>query len=166
MFSSFTDLLPDGAVTVDTDGLDGDGGGELHRAEAAQVAAAAPERRAQFTRGRLCARSALSQLGVDDFALLAGESREPIWPAGIVGSLSHCDSYSVASVARASRIAAVGLRHRNLLNRRTVHPHPPPLAARTGNPIRSTAILRGCTDVVGGRSGGDPRRLQGAPSAA
>lgn len=41
--------------------------------------------------------------------LLKGSDGEPLWPSGIVGSLSHCPSLCVAAVASAERIRAVGV---------------------------------------------------------
>ena len=40
---------------------------------------------------------------------LKGSDGEPLWPSGIVGSLSHCPSLCVAAVASAERIRAVGV---------------------------------------------------------
>jgi 4'-phosphopantetheinyl transferase EntD len=62
-----------------------------------------------FTAGRLCARRALQGLGVRDFSLLAAPDRRPLWPAGIVGSITHTHGYSAAVVARADSIAALGI---------------------------------------------------------
>lgn len=41
--------------------------------------------------------------------ILKGSDGEPLWPSGIVGSLSHCPSLCVAAVASAERIRAVGV---------------------------------------------------------
>ncbi|MBN1173619.1 MAG: 4'-phosphopantetheinyl transferase, partial [Micromonosporaceae bacterium] len=61
--------------------------------EAPLVARAVPRRRAEFTTGRHCARLALASLGVEPAAILAGPDRAPRWPAGIVGTITHCDGY-------------------------------------------------------------------------
>lgn len=62
-----------------------------------------------FTAGRLCARRALLELGVSGFSLLAGADRCPLWPGGIVGSITHTQGYSAAVVARSDGIAALGI---------------------------------------------------------
>jgi 4'-phosphopantetheinyl transferase EntD len=38
-----------------------------------------------------------------------GPGREPLWPDGIVGSLTHCEGYRAAAVAPRSLVASVGV---------------------------------------------------------
>jgi len=77
--------------------------------EAALVARAIPARQREFATGRSCARRALRRLQVADVPILSGRRREPLWPAGIVGSITHCTGYRAAAVARASDAAAIGI---------------------------------------------------------
>lgn len=78
--------------------------------ESAAAAAFAPGRRAEFTHGRACARQALHQLGLEAVGIPVGTSREPLWPTGIVGSISHAGTAAAAAVARAgSTIVNLGL---------------------------------------------------------
>ena len=81
----------------------------LHPAEQACIAEAGLKRRLDFAAGRVCARRAMVQLGVDGFPLLVGEKGQPVWPPGIVGSISHCEGYYGAAVARERKIRSVGL---------------------------------------------------------
>ncbi len=83
--------------------------GDLYPQEAACIRRAVAKRRREFTAGRLCARAALAKLGVQGFALVVGESRLPIWPAGMVGSISHCDGYCGAAVAPRGEVLGIGL---------------------------------------------------------
>ncbi|KQS61262.1 hypothetical protein ASG39_17035 [Rhizobium sp. Leaf371] len=69
--------------------------------EAALMRNAAPKRRAEFFAGRACARHALGQLGLRPVAIPSDADRAPVWPDGIVGSLSH--SQTLAGVALASK---------------------------------------------------------------
>ncbi|MCI4046636.1 4'-phosphopantetheinyl transferase superfamily protein [Streptomyces sp. TRM75563] len=73
------------------------------------IAAAVPSRRAEYATVRACARDALTQLGQPPVALVPGEHREPRWPAGIVGSMTHCTGYRGVAVAHDHRIAALGI---------------------------------------------------------
>jgi 4'-phosphopantetheinyl transferase EntD len=73
------------------------------------VARAVPKRRAEFTTVRACARRALAELGLPPVPLLSGPRREPLWPDGVVGSLTHCDGYRAAAVARRTELAALGI---------------------------------------------------------
>lgn len=73
------------------------------------VARAVAKRRREFAAGRHCARKALARLGWPGFAVLAGANREPLWPPGIVGSITHCRGYCAAAVARATDLTALGI---------------------------------------------------------
>ena len=67
------------------------------------------KRLSDFSTGRYCAIKALEQLGIQDAIIPIGEDRAPIWPEGIVGSISHCDSLTGAIVAKSSDHISLGL---------------------------------------------------------
>ncbi|MDP9051853.1 MAG: 4'-phosphopantetheinyl transferase superfamily protein [Acidobacteriota bacterium] len=67
------------------------------------------KRREEFTAGRTCARNALAMLGSPSLPLLQGEWREPLWPQGITGSITHCNHYCAASVARVEDCRSIGI---------------------------------------------------------
>ncbi|HYQ30379.1 MAG TPA: 4'-phosphopantetheinyl transferase superfamily protein [Polyangiaceae bacterium] len=73
------------------------------------VSAALDKRRLEFSRGRQCARSAMRRLGVPDAPLLSGSRREPLWPAGVIGSITHTHGLCVAAVALQKSYAGVGI---------------------------------------------------------
>ncbi|MCW0506844.1 amonabactin biosynthesis phosphopantetheinyl transferase AmoD [Aeromonas piscicola] len=50
---------------------------------------AAPKRLGEFLAGRLAAREALRRVGLGDHVVAIGSAREPRWPAGFEGSISH-----------------------------------------------------------------------------
>lgn len=100
-------LFPDTVVTVEAS--ESMWSEALHPEEALLVRKAVTRRRREFTAGRACARQALSRLGIGGFALLAGADRAPRWPVGIVGSISHCDGFCGAAVARREDLAGIGL---------------------------------------------------------
>ena len=81
----------------------------LHPAETAHVAAAVPKRQREFAAGRWCARRALARLGITDFPLLAGPDRAPRWPAAVVGSITHTDTFCIAVAGRRASVAALGV---------------------------------------------------------
>ena len=72
------------------------------------VRQAVAKRRREFAAGRGCARDALAALGVTGFPLVAGPDRAPIWPAGIVGSITHCEGLAGAAVAHEGQIVGLG----------------------------------------------------------
>ncbi|MEU5851566.1 4'-phosphopantetheinyl transferase family protein [Saccharopolyspora shandongensis] len=77
--------------------------------EEALIARARDKRRREFTTGRWCAHQALSRLGVPPAPLLRGERGAPQWPAGILGSITHCTGYRAAVAARAEEVHTVGI---------------------------------------------------------
>src|SRR2546423_6154826 len=77
--------------------------------EASAVASAVPSRQREFATGRAVARQALAALGVAPVPLARGPGGEPGWPAGVVGSITHCAGYRGAAVAPATRAASVGI---------------------------------------------------------
>ena len=84
-------------------------GGRLLPEEMAGTQRMVPERLAEFTAGRLAARGALRSLGIDPRPIVRDESRAPVWPEGIVGSISHCAGLCVAAVARSTDVMGLGL---------------------------------------------------------
>ena len=70
---------------------------------------AANKRDTEFSAGRLAAKQALAELGVYDFTLLKGEGGEPLWPPGVVGSISHTQGVCMASVSDAGSLRGLGL---------------------------------------------------------
>ena len=83
--------------------------GELYPEEAACIRRALVKRRREFTAGRLCAREALAKLGVRGFPIVVGKARLPVWPSGMLGSISHCDGYCGAAVAPRGEVLGIGL---------------------------------------------------------
>ncbi len=66
-------------------------------------------RREEFAAGRTCARQALAKLGVAPQPVLQGSAREPLWPCGVVGSITHCPEYCAAAVASCDLLRALGV---------------------------------------------------------
>ncbi|CAG6399113.1 4'-phosphopantetheinyl transferase superfamily protein [Streptomyces cocklensis] len=82
----------------------------LHPEESAAVARAVAKRQREYTAGRACARAALARLGAPPGPLLRDPHRgAPLWPTGVVGSITHCDGYRAAAVARSTDILTLGI---------------------------------------------------------
>ncbi|WP_282692728.1 4'-phosphopantetheinyl transferase superfamily protein [Streptomyces sp. CC208A] len=73
------------------------------------VAGAVPGRRREFATTRACARAALARLGETPGPIPRGPRGAPVWPRSTVGSMTHCDGYRAAVVARSDAVLAVGL---------------------------------------------------------
>jgi enterobactin synthetase component D / holo-[acyl-carrier protein] synthase len=82
---------------------------ELFPEEEEVVARAVAKRRREFVTVRACAREALARLGEPPRAIPSGVRGEPLWPPGIVGSITHCDGYRACAVARSSELVTVGV---------------------------------------------------------
>jgi 4'-phosphopantetheinyl transferase EntD len=101
-------LLPDTVVGVEALHEESDPS-ELFAEEAELVAVAVPKRRAEFTTVRACARRAMTKLGVEPAPVLPGPRGEPRWPAGVVGSMTHCDGYRAAVLGRSADVRGIGI---------------------------------------------------------
>jgi 4'-phosphopantetheinyl transferase EntD len=77
--------------------------------EREHIAHAVAKRRVEFAAVRRCARKALQELGYPPVPILPGEQREPRWPEGVVGSMTHCAGYCAAAVARSGEVSALGI---------------------------------------------------------
>jgi 4'-phosphopantetheinyl transferase EntD len=84
-------LIPPPAATAHAFDDPADAFAALYPQEADAVARAVPKRQREYATVRLCARRAMSELGVEPVPLLAGRRGAPQWPSGVIGSLTHCD---------------------------------------------------------------------------
>lgn len=100
------ELLPSGAAAVVWSGTDGVEP-PLGSSERAAVENAVPKRRLEFARGRSCAREALAVAGWEGgfVEIPVGPARQPIWPAGFTGSITHCEGLVAAVVVPYGREA-------------------------------------------------------------
>ncbi|MDA3804914.1 4-phosphopantetheinyl transferase [Clavibacter sp. CT19] len=99
-------LLPDSVVVVTSrDDLDG----ALADDEREAVATALPGRRAEFVTGRVLARQALAALGIRGASIPVARSGAPVWPSGVVGSITHCVGLRACAVGRRDEHAGIGI---------------------------------------------------------
>lgn len=82
---------------------------DLFPEERAVVARAVASRQREFATTRRCARLAMAKIGVPRLPVLPGEAMAPQWPAAVVGSMTHCDGYRAAAVARSSALRSIGI---------------------------------------------------------
>ncbi|MFJ6608867.1 4'-phosphopantetheinyl transferase [Streptomyces sp. NPDC091289] len=83
--------------------------GNLFPEEEALVAKSVAKRRNDFATARACARRAMAGLGLPPVPVLHGHRGRPLWPEGIVGSLTHCAGYRAAALARAKEVLSLGI---------------------------------------------------------
>jgi 4'-phosphopantetheinyl transferase EntD len=101
------DLLPSGVSSVEA--FQDEPGESPFPGEEQVIAHAVEQRRREFVTARRCAREALARLGVPPVAILPGMRRAPQWPAGVVGSITHCVGYRAAAVAPERLLAGLGI---------------------------------------------------------
>lgn len=76
--------------------------------EEALIMGAIGKRQEEFRAGRACAKVALAELGLRTPEIGRTADRLPVWPAGVVGSISHCEGLCAAVVARDDEVCALG----------------------------------------------------------
>ncbi len=81
----------------------------LHPDEERAVAGTVEKRRRDFALGRACAHGALAQLSRDIGPIARANDGAPVWPAGIVGSITHTQAYAAAVVAVTADFAGLGV---------------------------------------------------------
>jgi len=82
---------------------------DVLEAEQPFVKKAVEKRRREFSAGRTCARQALRELGCADAPIVHNQSGAPLWPPGIVGSITHSKTHAAAAVAESSRARGLGI---------------------------------------------------------
>ncbi len=82
---------------------------DLKPVELHYVARARAKRLQEFAAGRACARAALAEFGVHDVELPAAADRQPVWPEGFTGSITHTAGFCAAAVARREEMRYLGL---------------------------------------------------------
>jgi enterobactin synthetase component D / holo-[acyl-carrier protein] synthase len=71
---------------------------------------ASEKRRNELLLGRAAARLALIRAGLaNPSPVMRRVGGDPDWPAGIVGSITHCAPWAIAAVASSSRVKALGI---------------------------------------------------------
>ncbi len=100
-------LFPDEVQSVFSESLPANV--DLYPEEVRFTAQMVERRLQEFQHGRSCARLALSMLGQPPGPVGRGKHREPLWPAGFIGSISHAGSHAAAAVAATDLFLGIGL---------------------------------------------------------
>lgn len=112
--SLMRNLLPPDICVAETTG----DFGHLRDAEREYFASAVLKRVREATTARSCARLALKRLYLrepelteppTELVFVPRADGSPAWPAGVVGSMTHCVGYRAAAVGLAKRYAGVGI---------------------------------------------------------
>jgi 4'-phosphopantetheinyl transferase EntD len=80
----------------------------LYAEEEAYIRKAIPARRREYSAGRAAARKALARAGGASGPIVAAADRSPRWPDSFCGSITHCEGFCSAVVARSADASGVG----------------------------------------------------------
>jgi 4'-phosphopantetheinyl transferase EntD len=69
----------------------------------------AQTRQQEFIAGRYCAFKASKEVGYDLSQLPAAPTREPVWPEGILGSITHSKQMAISCVSVSDEISSIGI---------------------------------------------------------
>lgn len=106
--SGFKALLPAEAVVVEAIGYE-NWEDSLMQEEEASVRQFVSKRRREFAAGRNCARRALQALGFMPQSIGVGTGREPLFPIGTSGTITHTGDYCAAAVIRCGETLTIGI---------------------------------------------------------
>ena len=73
------------------------------------IARSVRKRQAEYFCGRLAAHTALIALGTPADAIGSAPNRAPIWPAGVIGSISHNDRLAIAAALADGDLHGLGI---------------------------------------------------------
>lgn len=85
-----------------------------------ELASASAKRHCEYIAGRYCANQAIQRLChpsncSDETQVLMQPDHSPLWPKGIVGSISHSDDRAMALIGKADNYAGLGIDCEDLL---------------------------------------------------
>lgn len=106
--SLFRPLLPAGVALAEMPPAAADPAA-LPPEEQALIERAVDKRRREFAAGRLLARAVLAESRIAAGPLLPDPNRVPLWPEGMVGSITHCNTLCAVAVAPAAGWLGLGL---------------------------------------------------------
>jgi 4'-phosphopantetheinyl transferase EntD len=107
--ASLADLVPEHFLVRELRGNRRDWDFPILPAEEPMVARAVPARRAEFSAVRFCARSLLAELGRPETAILSDRRGAPLWPTGVVGSMTHTRGYCAVTLTDRQDYRSIGV---------------------------------------------------------
>jgi 4'-phosphopantetheinyl transferase EntD len=67
------------------------------------------KRKGEYLAGRFCAHRALCLLGYEHCQVTTSPERAPLWPSGVLGSISHTDDFAIGIVGSQDELRFVGV---------------------------------------------------------
>jgi len=73
------------------------------------IKGAVAKRQTEFLAGRFLAKKCLSKLRCYDFDVAIGRSRNPLWPKGLTGTITHDNGLAICVIGHLSEFSGIGL---------------------------------------------------------
>lgn len=67
------------------------------------------KRKCEFFAGRVCAQQALYKIANHNVSAVGIKEREPVWPSGYIGSITHTNQLAAACIAKSSDFTNIGI---------------------------------------------------------
>lgn len=67
------------------------------------------KRRSEYLAGRYCAKKALAKIQCFPTDIAIGKQREPVWPTGVIGTISHTTGLATAIVTKDPEVLGLGI---------------------------------------------------------
>lgn len=101
-------------------------------------------REQEYSLGRYCAKQAMNAIGIDCDNIQSSSHGFPIWPKGIVGSISHSKGTCLSAVAKSEDFQAIGIdvEKFNRMKERSIEriTHPKEIA-EIGSDLKKSTLL-------------------------
>lgn len=81
----------------------------LSQREFSIVEKAVAKRKNEYSTGRMLAHKLLQEQAFENYEILRGSQREPVWPVGVVGSIAHTDGHAITAIARGCDFESIGI---------------------------------------------------------
>jgi enterobactin synthetase component D len=80
---------------------------DIHLPE--ELKSAVNKRKCEYLAGRILAKQVLMELGFDKVDIAMAADRSPVWPEGIIGSISHTDDFAACAVTTSVNLLGLGI---------------------------------------------------------
>ncbi len=119
----------------------------------AKLHKAVDKRKAEFIAGRYCARKAMLQLDdvvsvSDSPSIDIGEKREPLWPEGIIGSITHSHGYAAAVAGSKAHFRGIGIDSEHSIGEKTANNVSSQILTDEENYQHNTDIVNSAVDYL------------------
>jgi enterobactin synthetase component D len=85
-----------------------------------QLVNAAYQRKQEFIAGRFCVYNAAKEIGLELSTLPVGVERGPVWPEGVIGSISHSKKMAIGCVGKVDQLKSIGIDTEEIFSQQTI----------------------------------------------